>query len=58
MPTFTRASSGSDFFYGGQLSIFDGKGGVFLLDFLVCVAIKGSNRFLYPFSISTYAHQM
>jgi len=32
----------------GQLSIFDGKGGAFLLDFLVCVAIKGCNGFLYP----------
>ena len=32
----------------GQLSIFDGKGGAFLLDFLVCVAINGCNGFLYP----------
>ena len=30
------------------MSIFDGKGGAFLLDFLVCVAIKGCNGFLYP----------
>ena len=35
-------------FMRGQLSIFDGKGGAFLLDFLVCVAIKGCNGFLYP----------
>ena len=42
-------------FMRGQLSIFDGKGGAFLLDFLVCVAIKGAQMGFYiPASFNDY----